>query len=359
MEIGIYNLQRYPIIKNDPLQAWSSADELILDHLKTYDLVGKRIIILNDSFGALSVGLQKFDLTVYTDSFVSSEGIKFNSKNQIQPIFKLTEFSGTYDFVLIQLPKNLSFFEDQLMTLTNHLKASSEIICMGMVKHMAKGHFDLIEKYIGKTKTSLAIKKARLVFATFEKESVDSLYPKEIALDGFQKNFTHHSNIFSREKLDIGTRFFLEYIPQTNAQSILDLGCGNGVVGIKAKELNPSAKIYFADESYMAIQSAKTNYNQYYSDEASMHWTNCFENGETELFDLVLCNPPFHQNNTIGDFIALDMFADAKRSLIKGGVLRVIGNSHLAYQVKLKKIFGNSTIIKTNKKFMIIDSIKK
>jgi 16S rRNA G1207 methylase RsmC len=39
-------------------------------------------------------------------------------------------------------------------------------------------------------------------------------------------------------------------------------------------------------------------------------------------------------------------------------VIRVIGNSHLGYQFKLKKIFGNSKIIASNKKFMIIDAMK-
>jgi len=36
----------------------------------------------------------------------------------------------------------------------------------------------------------------------------------------------------------------------------------------------------------------------------------------------------------------------------------IVGNSHLAYQVKIKRIFGNSKIIKTNKKFMIVEAIK-
>jgi len=72
----------------------------------------------------------------------------------------------------------------------------------------------------------------------------------------------------------------------------------------------------------------------------------------------VLCNPPFHQSHTLGDFIAWQMFEDAKHALRPGGLLRVIGNSHRGYQLKLKKIFGNSKIVATNSKFMIIDSYK-
>ena len=135
------------------------------------------------------------------------------------------------------------------------------------------------------------------------------------------------------------------------------MGCANGLVGIQAKKLNPQAKIIFSDESQMAILSAQTNYKQFFSDEAEFLWTNCYENQEKDSLDLVICNPPFHQSNTIGDFIALQMFNDAKDALHKGGILRVVGNSHLGYQVKLKKIFGNSRVIATNTKFMVVDSV--
>ena len=52
------NLKRYPYQKNDPLQAWNSADELLLAHLEEEDLSGKRILIINDQFGALSTNVK-------------------------------------------------------------------------------------------------------------------------------------------------------------------------------------------------------------------------------------------------------------------------------------------------------------
>lgn len=354
----ITEITRYPIRKNDPLQGWDSADELILQHMKQLDLSGKRILIMNDHFGALSCGLEGFDCTTYTDSYVSKMGISQNSHQRIQPISKLSELNGLYDYVLIQIPKNMSFFEDILCHLTQHLHAQSKVICTSMVKHLAPTSFDLLNKYIGKTSTSLAQKKARLVFADFEKTVVQSPYPMSVKIENFDLPFTHHSNLFSRDKLDIGTRFFLEHIPKGDFKSILDLGCANGIVGIKAKMINPYARILFSDDSAMAIESAKTNYENHFQDEAGFYWTNCFEGQPKNSLDLVLCNPPFHQGNTIGDFIAWQMFQDAHDSLRPGGIHRVIGNSHLGYQVKLKKLFGNSSIVATNSKFIICDARK-
>jgi 16S rRNA G1207 methylase RsmC len=349
-------LKRYPVRKNDLLQAWDSADELLVRHIKSLDLTGKRILIINDHFGALSCGLEGFDCTTYTDSYVATMAIRQNSAQRIQPFTDLQALSGRYDFVLIRIPKNMSYLEDILCRLTHHLHAQSQLICGSMLKHLAPTSFELLGKYIGATTTSLAEKKARLVFARFEKSPVPSAFPQTVKLDGFDIPFTNHSNLFSRDKLDIGSRFFLDHIPKGNFTSILDLGCANGVIGIKAKQLNPQAKLIFSDESAMAVESARTNYQRHFADEASYVWTNCFEGQPRGTLDLVLCNPPFHQGTTVGDFIAQQMFQDAFDALKVGGFLRVIGNTHLGYQVRLKKLFGNSTTVATNQKFLICEA---
>ncbi len=350
------NLKRYPPSADKNLQAWDSADELILQEVEKIDLTNKKILIINDAFGALCTSLKDFDITVYTDSYLSARAIDINSHYQIKSLNLLKDLKGHYDIVLVKIPKNMSFFEDILAHLSYHLHQDSKIICGVMVKHLAKTSFELLEKYIGQTRTSLAQKKARLIFAGFEKAPQTSPFPIEVVLDHSNREFTHHSNLFSREKLDIGTRFFLEHIPQGNFQKILDLGCANGIVGIKAKELNPKATIIFSDESMMAIESAKANYGKYFDDQAEFFWTNCFEDGIDKSIDLILCNPPFHQQHTVSDFVAWQMFKDARRCLVPGGQLRVIGNSHLGYQMKLKKIFKTVKIVATNKKFMIIDA---
>lgn len=352
------NLVRYPVRKNETLKAWDSSDELLLAHMASLDLAQKRILILNDHFGALSLGLEGKDCTVYSDSFVSAMGINLNSQGRIKAINSLAALQGVYDYVLIQIPKNMSFFEDQLACLTHHLASHSQLLCASMVKHLSPSSFDLLNKYIGATTTSLAQKKARLVFARFEKSPVASPYPRQVKLDGFAKPFLHHSNLFSREKLDIGTRFFLEHIPRGPFERILDLGCANGIIGIRARELNPHASLVFSDDSAMAIESARSNFRTMHVEEAQFLWTNCFEGQPAKTLDLVLCNPPFHQGTTIGDFIAWQMFQDAHHALKPGGWLRVIGNSHLGYQLKLKKIFGASKIVATNTKFIICEAQK-
>ena len=170
----------------------------------------------------------------------------------------------------------------------------------------------------------------------------------------------HHANVFSRDSLDIGTRFLLQHLPKNEkAQTIVDLGCGNGVVGMCLAEQHPQAELYFVDESYMAVASAKQNFLHAFIDRQAEF---CVVNGltefETESIDLIVCNPPFHQQNAVGNQIALSLFKQSKRVLKKGGELWVIGNRHLGYHINLKSDFGYCNEVASNNKFVIWKVVK-
>ena len=110
----------------------------------------------------------------------------------------------------------------------------------------------------------------------------------------------------------------------------------------------------------MAVASARQNFDAAFarSREAEFRVTDCLQGIDDESRDLVLVNPPFHQQHSIGDSIAWNMFRDARRVLRKGGELRIVGNRHLAYHAKLKKLFGNCSNIAANRKFVILSAVR-
>jgi 23S rRNA (guanine1835-N2)-methyltransferase len=73
-----------------------------------------------------------------------------------------------------------------------------------------------------------------------------------------------------------------------------------------------------------------------------------------ESMDVVLNNPPFHSHQAVTDATAWQMFGDARTALRRGGELWVIGNRHLGYHVKLKRIFGNCETVASNAKFVVL-----
>lgn len=142
--------------------------------------------------------------------------------------------------------------------------------------------------------------------------------------------------------------------------SIVDLGCGNGVVGLIAAERFAKASLHFVDESYMAVDSARINFQRAFPErKASFTATDCLVGLEASSADMILNNPPFHQQNVVGDFIAQQMFKESKQVLKKGGILWVVGNRHLGYHAALKRIMGNCAVIASNKKFVVLKAVKR
>lgn len=264
-------LSRYPLRKNDPLRAWDAADEYILQHVFDNNILasGKRILIVNDNFGALTVPLSNYSTDTLTDSYIAKFSIQknhqHNSENthDISFIYSTEKLKVNYDIVIIKVPKNQALLEDQLFKIKSHVTPETIIIAAGMVKSIHRSTLQLFESLIGPTTTSLAKKKARLIFPTVDAElkSATNPYPKTYLLDDYQLSVVNHANVFSRQKLDIGTRFFLQNLPHSTQQKdVIDLGCGNGLLGVVYALNHPNSRLTFIDESYMAIASAQENY---------------------------------------------------------------------------------------------------
>ena len=381
---GPYRLQRYPVRKKETLRAWDAADEYILDYLEKNDLLyqGVSLLILNDNFGGLSIPLNQYQPVVMTDSFLSMQGISSNLKNNDIDYESITIInslhapdsvldggsnSGVADIVLIKVPKSLAMLEDQLHRIRPSLSSSTIIIAAGMTKHIHMSTMELFEKNIGPTTTSIAHKKSRLIFSKFDADlSVpENPYPGKYKpgyqLDDTDLEIINHAAVFARERLDIGTRLFIENLPvDERYKTIVDLGCGNGVLGLIAAIKNPAADLIFTDESYMAVESSISNFISVFGEtrEAEFLQTDCLQGVEDNSVSLILCNPPFHQNNAINDDVAWQMFTESKAALEDKGEIWVIGNRHLGYHAKLKHLFGNCEVMASNKKFTLLKAIK-
>jgi 23S rRNA (guanine1835-N2)-methyltransferase len=370
------SLQRYPVIKNNPLLAYDAADVLLIERAENIQQQAHhrlpQLLVMNDTYGAVANGIKEFfadsingsDFTIYSDSFISHHCISNQSVKKYYDLDQLGH-DPIYDEVWMKFPKSMSFFEDQLRSISQVLKPDGWVVMGGMLKHLPHTVFNSLESIIGPTHTELAKKKARLVFAKKKRDPKNRIEPKWMAQDGIQLKIKQGAAVFSREKLDQGTRFFIEHLPQNEKGVLVDLGCGNGVVGIRAQQLSPLLKVIFTDDSYQAVQSAEWNNQQmresmpeFKFQNPDYQWTHAASAVVDQSVDWVLCNPPFHQQNTVGTQIAEQMFLDAKRVLKSTGRLRIIGNSHLQYEGWLKKCFGNCREVARNTKFTILESVK-
>lgn len=363
------DLIRQPEQQNEPLQAFDAADEYLLAHLAEQGVSAEtRVLVLNDSFGALASSLAgQVQVTSSGDSFLGALALEKNlvrngqAFDAVHHVPASEAWTGPFDRVLIRVPKTLALLEEQLIRLQGQLAPGAQVIASAMIKHLPRAAGDLLERYIGPVQASLAVKKARLLIATPEaREPAVSPYPTRYRLDEPAIELLNHANVFCREGLDIGTRAFLPHLPgNLGSAQVADLGCGNGVLAIASALQNPQAQYTLVDESFMAVQSARENWQATLGErEAVIRAGDGLAGQAPQSLDVVLCNPPFHQQQVVGDFLAWRMFQQAREALVVGGALYIVGNRHLGYHSKLARLFRGVEQVAATPKFVIIKARK-
>ena len=379
-------LSRFPVAQvNRSLQAWDSADEYLVNHVNEEGLIkaNTKLAIFNDAFGAVTTnfchsGSDDANVICINDSYISSQGISYNIEqnalddSNITQLSSLDSLPNDIDVILYKIPKSKSLLIEQLIQIKKSVSDNCIFIAADRAKEIHSSTLKVFEKHLGTTKTSLAVKKARLVFCQFDNKQVhQSPFPTVWPVTHKSTNdspsreliISNHANVYAREKLDIGARYFIENLPKVAANSkVIDLGCGNGVVGLTVLANQADAHVQFIDESRMALASAKQNVMTNLPElmeQCEFTLNDCLTDIEGGSVDLILCNPPFHQNTATTDHIAWQMFKDSHRVLKKGGELRIIGNRQLAYHIKLQRLFGNETLIASNDKFVTQSAIKR
>ncbi|MFF9348826.1 methyltransferase [Streptomyces sp. NPDC014734] len=376
-----YRLARFPEHPRDPFRAWDAADEYLLrrlegetDESERVDLSGT-LAVVGDRWGALSTVLAGHRPVQITDSYLAQRATRANlerngaAPDAVRLLSTRDTPPGRIDVLLVRVPKSLALLEDQLHRLAPAVHADTVVIGAGMVKEIHTSTLRLFERIIGPTRTSLAVKKARLIFCAPDPavSRTPSPWPYRYDLPGdigpaSGRTVTNHAGIFCAERLDIGTRFFLGHLPERSGPDrVVDLGCGNGVVGLSAALANPAARVTFVDESYQAVASAEETFraNTGPGAEADFVVGDGLAQMPPASVDLVLNNPPFHSHQATTDATARTMFHGAHAALRPGGELWVVGNRHLGHHLRLRRIFGNCATVAGDPKFVVLRAVKR
>ncbi len=362
-------LFRYPERQNETLQAWDAGDEYLIEYVEQLNLAHpSHIVIINDNFGALSCWFSKHhSVSMMSDSYIAHKATQANlARNQCENINVLTTMDtvpADASVILLKIPKSNRHLSWILDNIRHQVGSDIPIISVNKAREIHSSTLKLFEKHLGQTTTSLAQKKHRLVFSNADALPCEPTPYLEWKVDGENYWLKNLPNVYSGENLDLGARFMLQHLPQDpTIKQIIDLGCGNGVLSVKLAKLNPDATIIGVDESHMAVTSAIQNMKQALGETVKFagQVNNCLDGFEPSSCDLIVCNPPFHQQLAVTDHIAWQMFCDAKQVLKPKGRLMVIGNRHLGYDNKLMRLFGKANLrqIAVNKKFVILQATK-
>ena len=353
-------LKRYPASSNKSLQAWSAADEHIVQYLAENKLLlTDNFCIYNDSFGYLATHLQQKPMQIICDSYGQKRAIQKNLENNhksgnyrfIQP---LEELRDRPDFGIIKMPKSLDLFELYLQHFVTQATDKSSLVCGFMTRHFTKNCIEIAEKYFNQVNQSRAVKKSRVLILSDPKNIQKTTLTHTIPFE--DKEYQQYYGVFSSKIIDPATQFLLTHLSlEKTVEQAMDLGCGNGILADRLLEQHPEAEIVCLDDSSLAIESAKLNIDN--SKVRFVHRDDLSDISDNYM-DYIFTNPPFHLGHEIDIQTPIRLFRDVHRCLKTGGELRIVANLHLNYKTHLVPIFDQVNIIEENTKFVIYSCIK-
>lgn len=165
-------------------------------------------------------------------------------------------------------------------------------------------------------------------------------------------NLITDNGVFSKAHVDFATSFMLNTIYDEVRGSVLDLGCGYGVIGICVAGNENVKKITMCDINQRALSLAQRNAEKNGVKAFEIIASNGFEN-INEKYDTIITNPPIRA----GKSIIYKMYQESKEHLNHNGAFYlVINKKHGAPSTIqfLKEIFGNVEVLDKKAGFHVI-----
>lgn len=120
---------------------------------------------------------------------------------------------------------------------------------------------------------------------------------------GEKMNFDLSLGLFSSNDIDSGSKLLLKTIAQQTdseqIKSILDIGCGTGVIGISLKKACPDAKVTMCDRDALAVAFSEENSKKNGIDDITIENKLALEGLTDEKYDLLISNIPAKAGETV------------------------------------------------------------
>lgn len=172
-------------------------------------------------------------------------------------------------------------------------------------------------------------------------------------------SFQSCNNVFSKEKIDYGTRVLLKTVLkefEELGQRVLDIGCGYGAIGIVLANEYKNSHFVMTDITKTAVRLTKQNLYLNKITNAEVYNSNLFDKIEGK-FHTIVTNPPIK----VGKEVLLSLITGAYEHLEEEGhLVLVIKKSHGKDSIKkqLEETFSNCEVLEREKGYYILSSQK-
>lgn len=176
------------------------------------------------------------------------------------------------------------------------------------------------------------------------------------AIDDDGRSYFSKPGLYGWDKIDAGSAFLAEHLAgfcaRNNPTRILDLGCGYGYLSIQAQRIFAPQRIVATDNNAAALLACKKNFSQF-AIEGEVIADDCARHID-ERFDLVICNPPFHQGFATERDLTESFAAAARRLCAPHGAAAFVVNAFIPIERCAETHFRHITCIANDGRFKLV-----
>ncbi len=172
-------------------------------------------------------------------------------------------------------------------------------------------------------------------------------------LCGKNFEFLTASSVFSKRRIDLGTRLLIESMVLPKEGCVLDIGCGYGAVGIVAASLNPKLHVVMTDVNIRAVRLTRKNMESNKTPNAEVRHGKFYEPVKDLLFNCVLSNPPV----SAGMETVKAIVKGAPQVLADGGTFQMVIRSKIGSKTlpaAFEETFGNVKVLARGSGFRVL-----
>ncbi len=384
-------LSRHPDTEAQNLFAFDATDRLLVDTAEEAIKAAAEgtVVIIGDRYGALTLAcghLGARNIRVHQDSYTAVLALAQNYRRLAESLELPADLYEDMALdaalvrgarvVLIQLPRDLRQLDAWARLIASYADPDVQVFAGGRVKHMTRAMNEVLGRYFGSVRASLARQKSRVLSATNPRDDLESAGEGEGLTKTYNRDLdlwvASYPGAFADGKVDIGARFFIPFLQDeanlpTPSMSdatplAVDLGCGTGLLAVALTRAHPHLRVIATDRSAAAVastkQSALLNLSSDQLDRLQVKRDHGLSEQPNSSVDLIVLNPPFHTESTVSSAASDLLFDEAARVLRSGGVLLTVYNSHLHHRHTLERVVGPTTQLGRNQKFTVTRSIR-
>ena len=178
------------------------------------------------------------------------------------------------------------------------------------------------------------------------------------SINGVDFSLESDNGVFSKNELDKGSELLIEtLLPIDLGKTMLDLGCGIGVIGLTLAYFHPTLNVCHTDVNTRALGLCNANAQKLrLSQKVTVLQSDIYTKVEGK-YDSIVSNPPIRA----GKKVTYEIYKGALEHLNNGGSLYiVIRKQQGALSVKsyLEQLFGNVTVLAREKGYYILQARK-